>query len=326
MHKECNLKIPGKVVINGSYIVLEGEYASCITLNRYLNINIKIRSSDTFGISLRIKGRENYSYNNSDKGDEGDGYLDKIINTSLEYINMDRNVCIEITGHFDKDFFLDKDIKTGLGSSSCIYISIVYSLLQVGKTDLDKKDFIKVDQDLIKEDQIDLDLINAMYYINNIINPNASGCDVMTSLLGPINFSRSSIKKLILPCRYIILGTFGKSTCTRKMLSLINESDWSKIKVINNKIIQENENIISLYREYLDEMYSINKLIVPDKQYKILKDTFMYRICGCGISGAGGEDAVWCITDNKEDIKKYWDGVFDYVIVCELIDHGLVSY
>ncbi|KAK6089531.1 hypothetical protein P3W45_001530 [Vairimorpha bombi] len=309
MHKECNLKIPGKVVINGSYIVLEGEYASCITLNRYLNINIKIRSSDTFGISLRIKGRENYSYNNSDKGDEGDGYLDKIINTSLEYINMDRNVCIEITGHFDKDFFLDKDIKTGLDLFLYIY--------QYSKTDLDKKDFIKVDQDLIKEDQIDLDLINAMYYINNIINPNASGCDVMTSLLGPINFSRSSIKKLILPCRYIILGTFGKSTCTRKMLSLINESDWSKIKVINNKIIQENENIISLYREYLDEMYSINKLIVPDKQYKILKDTFMYRICGY---------AVWCITDNKEDIKKYWDGVFDYVIVCELIDHGLVSY
>ncbi|WUR02751.1 mevalonate kinase [Vairimorpha necatrix] len=310
------MKIPGKIVINGSYIVLLDEIATVVTLDKYLNTTITYEHSDTFNIFLDIKNNEKFSFLHSDPN----YWLHELVSTTLKFLET-QNISIKITGYFDDGFFLENNVKTGLGSSSCLTICVVYSLFRILKlknvlTEMPSNDAKKFSKFL--------------YTVNKMVSPKSSGCDVMTSCLGPINYTREKTIPLKIDNFNIILGTFGRATSTRKMLDLIPKINWDKLKVINKQITEKpiilsyTERIKCLYREYLEEMRSLSHDIVPDKQYEILNNTFNYDIFGCGISGAGGEDAVWCITKDIETVKEYWERKFPYVMTCKLTDHGMI--
>ncbi|EQB61189.1 mevalonate kinase-like protein [Vairimorpha apis BRL 01] len=165
---------------------------------------------------------------------------------------------------------------------------------------------------------------NILYKINKSMNPLSSSCDIISCLMGPINFSYKSIETIFIREKYLILGSFGKSTSTRFMLTFIKDLNWSKVKLLNKSIIFERNKIS--YEKYLDEIAFLSDIIVPKAQYNILKETFRFNILGCGISGAGGEDAVWVITNNKDELVKFWKKKFSIVFACNLIDHGLKEY
>lgn len=312
LKEQVNLKIPGKVVINGSYIVLEGEMASVVVLNKYINVTINTQNSDKFDLNLNIENGDMYLHSENDKGH----WIYELITTALTFINVE-NYNVNINGYFDDFFFLENGVKTGLGSSSCIFIAVIYSLYKIGKM---KKPLLiapKVDFKHNKE------LVNLLYTVSKTLYPSASGCDIMASFLGPINFSFNVIQKINLIARHIILGSFGSSTSTRKMLDLVGKVNWTSLKTIN-KILVKNLRNKETYKKYLEEIRHCSNIIMPDRQYKILKKTFELNILGCGISGAGGEDAVWCITDNVGQVKYLWEQEFTYVCSCEVVNNGII--
>jgi mevalonate kinase len=314
MAKTLKIKIPGKVMINGSYIVLKGEKATCVTINRYLNVKSFCFESDKCDIVVNIKNKDSWSLL---KG--GESYISKIINAFYKVTGLKISNQIIINMEFDDGFFINENIKTGIGSSACIIVGIVYTLLYFNK-DQDNK-CIYNSNCISNNDQI----ISLLKEINKIISPKSSGADVMTCLLGSINYSFSVIEKISKLGKFLILGSFGKCTSTRDVLKQCNMKDkkWDRLIKLNNNIL--NIRSKDAYEEYLDEL-SLDKKIVPKKYYEILKKTFEFDIHGCGISGAGGEDAVWCILDECEEVEKYWRREFDYVIVTEIIENGLEIY
>lgn len=309
-----NLKIPGKVIINGSYIVLEGEIATCVTVDKYLHLKCVFKQSNNFGFSVNIKDRENYDHLN-----DKNHYLWKIVESTFGYLNLPLMNIYSITGFFDDGFFFENNVKSGLGSSACLFTGIVYSILKftiMADKTINKEDFKFIDETYT--------FSNILYKINKSMNPLSSSCDIISCLMGPINFSYKSIETIFIREKYLILGSFGKSTSTRFMLTFIKDLNWSKVKLLNKSIIFERNKIS--YEKYLDEIAFLSDIIVPKAQYNILKETFRFNILGCGISGAGGEDAVWVITNNKDELVKFWKKKFSIVFACNLIDHGLKEY
>ncbi|EOB13954.1 mevalonate kinase [Nosema bombycis CQ1] len=308
MAKTLKIKIPGKVIINGSYIVLKGEKATCVTINRYLNVKSFCYESEKCDIVVNIKNKDSWSLS---KG--GESYIAKIINAFYKVTGLKITNQIIINMEFDDGFFITEKIKTGIGSSACILVGIFYTLLYFNK---DQDNSCLLNNDLI---------ISLLKKINRIISPKSSGADVMTCLLGSINYSFSVIEKISRLGKFLILGSFGKCTSTRDVLKQCNMEDkkWDRLIQLNYNIL--NTRSKHAYEEYLDEL-SLDTTIVPKKYYEILKKTFEFDIHGCGISGAGGEDAVWCILDECEEVEKYWRREFDCVIVTEIIENGLEIY
>lgn len=306
-----NLKIPGKVIINGSYIVLDGETATSVTVDRYLHLKCVFKPTKDFKFSVFIKDRENY-YDTNDKNH----YLWKIAESTFYYLNLPFENSFLFTGFFDDGFFFNNNSKSGLGSSACIFTGIVYSILKF--TIMKNEEIKKIDFNFVNKSN---SFSNILYEINKSINPTASSCDVVSCLLGPINFSSHKIESVQLKEKYLILGSFGHSTSTRYMIKIIENIKWDKLKILNKKILSDRNK--NAYENYLDEIANLSEIIVPRRQYNILKETFKLNILGCGISGAGGEDAVWVITNEKKEIVQFWKEKFNYVLCCELVNHGL---
>ncbi|KAF9763792.1 hypothetical protein NGRA_1028 [Nosema granulosis] len=343
MIKKLRLKIPGKVVTNGSYIVLRGETAVSVTIDRFLDVESSFEASEECSIIVNIKNRERVSCSTNgsvlvcDSSNSETYYIFRIIESfySLTRIKPANNIVINMS--FDRDFFINESVKTGIGSSACIILGIVCSLLHYNEgaylANLDSIHFIEspsledysaIDASpaLLKESSETL--IPLLYTINKIINPISSGVDVLSCLLGCIRFNSKTIKRISNIGKYLILGTFGKSSSTRSIINQINLQDekWDKIIELNNKILQSPGK--DAYREYLDHLFALNNFTVPEKQYEILKETFEFDIYGCGISGAGGEDAVWCIVDDHRPVSEYWSTRFSSVIVTLIVKNGVV--
>lgn len=345
MVNRLRLKIPGKIVINGSYIVLRGETATCVTIDRYLDVCSSYEDSEDCSIVVNIKDRERLTcfYKDTfvcDSSTSKSYYIFRLIESFFHLTRITPSNNIVIHMNFERDFFINQSVKTGIGSSACIVVGIVISLLyfnegnyleNLGQIDfmeaptLENEGIRSIFKDLRLRSETLGSLIKLVYSINKMTNQMSSGVDVISCLIGSIQFNSRIIHKIKGIGKYLMLGTFGKCSSTRSIINKVNlhEKKWDQIIELNNKIYtcpgKES------YNEYLDHLFRLNNFTVPKRQYDILKETYKLDIYGCGISGAGGEDAVWCIVDDHTAVHDYWKTVFNYVIVTLIVDNGVVQ-
>lgn len=351
MGETFTFKVPGKLVINGSYIVLEGQKCRTVAINKYLRGCVERQKSPKTRIVVNIWGRDKLTCHYAedhltcDSSNPGTYYLFRIIEVFYNLTKLIPEDDLVIDLQFDEGFFVGQNpvIKTGIGSSACILVAIVYSLLKS-----DQKRFIRFVKDPNFEGwpphpEFDDDLCSHLTYldlnadatkhfmpivfaVHRTLNSKASGCDVASCSVGTILFDTKKYSLLSGIPKHILLGSFGKSTSTREMLAAIDlaEPTWKDISEVNNKINSSEGNQKELYRELVELTRKANKRILPDAQYKILKETFKFDIWGAGISGAGGEDCVWVIADDYTKVKEYWERVFDHVILAEITYKGIV--
>lgn len=314
-------KIPGKAIINGAYLVLNDHTCVAVTPNAYSLSYVKkslakvpiIKITTNFADEALFTYKKLFTANGN-------------VESSMLYCQDIINYFYQVTGNVPKeeiDIFISLDqslfsvqkkyisesIKTGLGSSGVFLIAIVDALLP---SKISETKFFELCRD-----------------INLLINKVTSCCDIAASLFGSIVYKKYEYERIKFTSNYVlVLGSFNKSTNTRYMIEKITEDEkWNELSEINSKIIglinsKETENIKDMYKEYLRKLRSISNAIVPDKQFEILNNTFKYDIFGCGVSGSGGEDAVWCIVDRKsvESVVFLWKKHFEYVIVHEKIN------
>ncbi|KAM0677197.1 hypothetical protein BDAP_002208 [Binucleata daphniae] len=237
-------------------------------------------------------------------------YAQDIIRTFYEITNkkLEEQTCIEITLHeclySEKANTIDRCIKTGLGSSCVFLISIVYALL--GKTATPN------------------DIFDTCLSINKVLSPKASGCDIASCIFGSNIYKKYCVVKhlQIKDDVCLLVGSFNKSTSTRDMINLFDNVDTNRLKNTNCEIIQKiKDNVFidaktlkELYKIYLDSLRNASDKIVLNKQYNILMDVYDYDIIGCGVSGSGGEDCVWCLVkqENCEKLYTFWKKKFVY--------------
>lgn len=347
--ERLRFRVPGKVVINGSFIVLDEETCRAVALNTYLQTEATRIQCDTVEIVLDIVGREkltcHYGRNlMCDSTDVSTYYLFKIVDAFFEITRLVPQNRIYIEMRMGDGFFVNGagGEKTGIGSSACILVSVVYSLLRFHQEGFEKiaksGDFkgwgeFPVFSGDLKTWLCNLDIsreivehiVPITYLTHQAVHQKASGCDVMCCLLGSIYFSRKRCSPVEKIPRYLVLGSFGKSTPTREILKNVDLRDhkWESLRVVNRQVNEcgGKEN----YMEYLDTMRAISSTVVPDRQYEILSNTNRYDIWGCGISGAGGDDCVWAITDDYESVNDYWKEVFSFTFVAEVVYRGITS-
>ncbi|CAD25871.1 similarity to MEVALONATE KINASE [Encephalitozoon cuniculi GB-M1] len=349
MIEKIEFRVPGKVIVNGSYIVLSGETCRAVALKTHMTSEATRTVSSEAEITVAVDGGEKITYGSDyirtcrDTGGPAH-YILNIVACFFEIARISPKNRIHIEMHTGEGFFSGGPggEKTGIGSSACILVSIVYALLRfhqddfrriASRGDFDARGRSPVFQGDLKlwlgglslSEDLAEHLLSITYLVHQATNQGASGCDVMCCLLGSIYFSRERCFPLENIPRYLILGSFGKSSATREMLKKINSKDpkWRFIKDINRKINEERESPKKLYMEYLDAMKGVSTAIVPEKQYEVLMKTNGYDIWGCGISGAGGDDCVWALADDYQDVYRYWKRVFTFTFVTEVSYRGI---
>lgn len=294
-------KVPGKIMLNGAYLVLYGESCISVSLDSYLSVQVILEDGDKI-LDLRINDREykyyyinnRWQHNNIHNDSQ---YLHSIINLAFK----DPVGSIKIFADFDSGFYTPDRCKTGIGSSSCLLVALCYVSAKMNN-------------------------ISSFYDfcmgIHYEVNPGSSGYDTSSCINGNIIFSRKEWIKYLPKEKYIILGTFNKSTSSREMIDSISVNDtWESVKKINRRIIDGDD----CYEEYLDAIRGISTVIVPDRQYELLKKTFELGVKKCGVSGAGGEDAIWALEDDYFKVVNLWNKEMSYLRVCEISPHGLIE-
>ncbi|EJW03078.1 hypothetical protein EDEG_02557 [Edhazardia aedis USNM 41457] len=329
MKDEYVIEIPGKVVINGGYLVLnEPNECVCIVPNIKSRIKVSKKISEKTIISIKTNFLDScvFEYNNSRFIISN--FTD--IESSMIYCLNLANAFLDVTGivpanqHIElfinledilfstKKATIKDSIKTGLGSSCVFLIAIVDALLEIS---MEEREFFDL-----------------CIQVNSKISPKSSGCDIGSTLLGNIIYKKHEYTKIrCLNSDYaMILCSFNSSTNTRTMLDFVDLSDhkWKNLNIINNEIIHifrssqhlEPEACIrlkKLYKDYLVTLRNISTQIVPEKQYELLLKTFKMPVVGCGVSGSGGEDCVWVIVSkaNLIDVYSFLNNNFSYTRV-----------
>ncbi|KAM0688642.1 hypothetical protein COBT_000088 [Conglomerata obtusa] len=314
--------IPGKVIINGGYLVLKGHeclaitpnYHSCVETTKIKSENPKISIKTNFEneATFTLQGID-LIYNKSPEPSMM--YVYNIIKTFYEITSTCLNMDITIYFKLHQTLFsvandtIEASVKTGFGSSCVFLIGLVDALLE-NKLPRDEH-------------------LNLCMNINKKLSPDSSGCDVFACFAGSMVFKKHSYKLINIPENLVmIMGSFNRSTNTRIMLQqVVRDTRWDKLGTLNSKIISQLEclsnsnkfEIKDLYKEYLYILHCISPNIVPEPQFKILQNTFNFDIFGCGTSGSGGEDCVWCLVEknNLEPIKKYWDENFFFTMILD---------
>lgn len=314
-------KVPGKIITNGGYLVLNGHPCIAITPNAYsLSYVTKYPGiKPTIKISTNFEDEALFEYNNefiaTNDLEPSMNYCYNIIKSFYKLHNAKPYGIIEIFISLDRSLFsvqnstIRESVKTGLGSSSVFLISIVDALLPAK---ISKDKFFKLCCD-----------------INLSINKITSCCDIAACLFGSIIYKKFEYERIKFSADYVLLlGSFNQSTSTREMIKTISENElWDELGKINNKLIQDINNAGNYetklsYKTYLEKLRAISKDIVPDKQLEILTKTFDFDIFGCGVSGSGGEDAVWCIAERKyaHQVYEFWKDHFSYVSLIDSIN------
>lgn len=343
-------RVPGKVIVNGSFLVLDGEMCRSVALKTYINTEASNKASCRPEITIDVQGREKVIcyYNRGllcGSDDAAACHLFKIVDAFFEVTGLVPRNQTYIRMNVEDGFFVNgtSGEKTGIGSSACILVSITYSLLKFHQEDFEesiKNGKFKRSKSIVLEGEISsrlerlsisgevIEYIPSIVYLTHQkVYKGSSGCDVMCCLLGSIYFDKKRCVAVDGIPKYLILGSFEKSTSTREMLKTVDLGDtrWNPLRIINKRLNAENSNPKELYKEYLDVIRNISAIIVPDEQYSILTETSKYDIWGCGISGAGGNDCVWAIAGNYIDVHNYWKKVFSFTFVTEITHEGITS-
>lgn len=302
-------QIPGKIITNGGYLVLFDhkclgivpDACSRVKIKRKFSLKPKIQITTNFDDEGVFYANDAFKYNGIFVGSMN--YVAKIIKCFYEIMGgkLDRNIEIELElndcFYSEKQNTTERSVKTGLGSSCVFLIAITYALT-------------------VKETALQ-DLYKICLQINSRLSPKASGCDISCCIFGSSIYKKYSVvQTLEIKDVHLLLGSFNKSTNTRSMLDLLQDpKSFDALANINNELIDEitsngfvnKEKLKTLYRSYLCSLRLISDCIVPEKQYNILLETYKYEIIGCGVSGSGGEDCVWCLVP-----KEYFVGVYEF--------------
>lgn len=319
MNLEYKTFVPGKVIINGGYLVLNASECisivpSCTTEIHTLkrlseNPSIKISTSfhDTATFEL-----ENHTFIVKETIPVSMQYPLGIINSFYKITDYLPSYKVDIYIRFMEALYsyhsstMEESIKTGLGSSCAILIGIVDALLPEA---VDIRIFIDI-----------------CLAINHDLSPQSSGCDIISCIVGTCIYKKFDYKKLQVPKTWVLLlGSFNKSTNTRSMIDRnFDDSKWKKLNEVNSLIIQSYrkfryDDLHNLYNQYAKTLRDIDDAIIPEQQFKIIMRSFEYNIIGCGASGSGGEDCVWCLVskDALDDVHNMWKECFSFTILLE---------
>jgi phosphomevalonate kinase len=326
-------RVPGKVVINGSYLVLRGGECRAVALKAFLRCEVRRSALGDNKVVVWPSEAESLTYAAAEDG----SYHLRIVGEFYRTTGLSPRGCTEIRMALDDAFFVKGKSKTGIGSSACILVALVYALLRVHQNEMGHAGKVS-DMDIGGEppwpDEALLEkpagtgpgarrlLYSLAFCINRRISPGSSGCDIACSIFGSVRFSRRECSQAGggMPGT-IVLGSFGGSTSTREMLSKIRMEGekWEELSALNMEINGGKR----LFERYLDVLRAIDTRIVPDRQYAILKESFRRGVWGCGIAGAGGDDAVWVMAESPGEIRKYWESVFDHVAELEVDYDGI---
>lgn len=314
MHEEYNISVPGKIIINGGYLVLNNHECVSIVPSMATKIYVKKEYSKDLIISIKTNFKEytdlffrNMEFVGLNNITPSMQYFIDIITTFIETSGYVLNCNLKIRFEFSDILYsykrktMRQSIKTGLGSSCAILIGLVYSLLP---TTIDTKKFI----DICLE-------------INRKLSPQSSGCDIVSCIVGSCIYKKYSYEKIEISKQWVLLlGSFNKSTNTRKMIDRdFSDEKWGELGNINASIIgcyrsKDYASLRLLYLKYLKCLKKIDTNIVPDLQYDVLMQVFEFDVIGCGASGSGGEDCVWCLVEEDKLVAVYtfWQAQFIY--------------
>ncbi|RVD91817.1 mevalonate kinase [Tubulinosema ratisbonensis] len=315
-----SFKVPGKVVINGGYLVCLGEEAVSLTVDSYLNISYSYEQTDTFDFTYETDGKkEKLTFKNGIYASttKNESFVIKIVKEFFCLTKFMPKGTFKVNFNFDEAFFTKEGVKLGLGSSSCLVVGISKILFD----SFDIKEYIFID--LCKE-------------INNHFSPLASGIDIFSVYKGNIFYKNGISTKLRTFKMTMLLGSMLKSNDTKECFHFLeNKRVWNDLIPINkniNKLIKlgclGNVELKNLFKEYLIELAKISEKIVPFYQYKVLLNTFEMDVIGCGMSGSGGEDGVWCLVkeDSLKRVSDYWKDKFKFVVQVNVLEKsGLIE-
>lgn len=293
------LEIPGKVMLSGGFIVLEGETCLAVSLSRKNTCRAAVEEG-AFSVAITTSMRDRLS--TADPGGEcapGDsGYLHSIVRLFYAATGLPPKNALRLHIDLDPSNFVDDDralssrerVKTGLGTSAVLIVAVVAGLY------LSAHKFCRED------------VLATSAEINAVFSPKASGYDIFTVVMGSSMYSRASPAAYTPPRTAVVLGSFGKCTRSSEAIERVRSvGDTTRLKEINREIVAAGGGSKQAYRAYLSELRRVyGEAVVPERQYALLMATLSLDVVGCGVSGAGGEDAFWCLTAHPCEVEALW--------------------
>lgn len=315
--RAVRFRVPGKVVLNGGYLVCMGEECIAVNVDAYANVEAEMGAeAQTAAVHL---GGDTVVLRLAEAGvvvdsapDAGTGrFIRDIVVSFWEVAERPVQLGVNVRIAFDSGFRTEDGVKTGIGSSACIVVALVHSfrvLCSVGRST----------PALCLE-------------VNRKVAPSASGVDVLACSRGNVIYSTKEHARIDIDTALVlVLGSRGMSSSTRDMVALLSgkRERWARLSAINARIvaavrqsgaIERGGRVLRLlYREYLAELAQVSSTIVPDYQHAVLLETFLVEgVVGCGASGSGGEDCVWCLACEEAagKVAELWSKRFVYVRV-----------
>lgn len=339
-------RTPGKLILLGEYVVLEGAPSIVTAVNKYAKISIEESGGHHFILNspnLEISNL-NFTVNNN----QSLVFQSAINNTLKNQLHL-FSITIGNTINFlqdqkikykplkitiDTGDFYDgsNSKKFGLGSSAAITVGLIKSVYQ----------FYEIP---FTTEQLTQSALRAHYEAQGKMG---SGIDIVTSINGGIGiFSKTKkveYKKLTLPDNLFIIPIWtGSSTSTSKFVEQVNQLKKENSEKYNKLMLwlstlafqgctyfMNNEskkflNIIDQYYESLIDLGKSAKIpIISDKHEKIRS---IVRNCKGHYkpSGAGGSDIGVAFTDNdavkEKIINKINESEFKYIKL-ETVDNN----
>lgn len=313
--------VPGKLMISGGYLVLDGEPAVMLSLNRKSKCMLELSGGPCAKIEIETSHGDRVIVGGPEPAEIEDTYFHKIIGCFREVVELgpstDRGFRLRID--LDKHNFVEGQdvtlgspnlVKTGLGTSGILMVSLVYALF-VGSGTSPNKDL----------------LLRTSLKINSSLAPGSSGADIFAAIYGSSVYFRSSPAskpfslndsgcRLLSANGQIVMGTFGR--CTRSASAVSRDrSRLGGLRAINSEIVRAvtsagggHSDLASLCKKYLGELHSsMGPSVVPPKQLRVLYDTFeIGGVLAAGVAGAGGEDAFWALAepDGVKAVLELW--------------------
>lgn len=316
--RAVRFRVPGKVVLNGGYLVCMGEECIAVNVNAYANVEAVMDAENTQSTAVHL-GRDTVVLRLAEAGivvDRADDvdtgkFVRDIVTSFWEAVRCNVKLGINVYIEFDSGFYTGNGVKTGIGSSACIVVALVHSFCVLYS--------------------IERSTPSLCLEVNKKVVPRASGVDVLACSCGNVIYSTKEYAQIEIDTALVlVLGSRDMSSSTRDMIVLLESKGerWTRLSDINARIvaavrqsgtIRHRDRVLRLlYCEYLAELAQVSSLIVPEYQHAVLLETFLVKeIVGCGASGSGGEDCVWCLVCEKavDKVVELWSKRFSYIRV-----------
>nr|AAT12304.1 mevalonate kinase-like protein [Antonospora locustae] len=275
--RTMRFRVPGKVVLNGGYLVCMEEECIAVNIDAYANVEAETDTESPqstivhlYGDTVVLRITESGLIIDSAADADTGKFIRDIVVSFWDVVRYDVQLGVNVYIAFDNGFCTCNGVKTGIGSSACIVVALVHSfcaLYSVGRS-----------------------TPSLCLEVNRKVAPRASGVDVLTCSYGNVIYSTRKHARIDIDTALVlVLGSRGMSSSTRDMITLLDGKGkiWTRLSEINARIvaavrqsgaIRRRDCVLRpLYHEYLREIAQVSSLIVPEYQYAVLLETFFVK-------------------------------------------------